>query len=89
MDNLQTIVTATNFSQVSFTDSIISDNDIPNNTGWIGFEALSDSFMGIGNVTLERNTGVEFVASARGGSFIILDLVEIIDTTATPTPVSI
>jgi hypothetical protein len=88
MENLRDLVTAVDFSEVTFTDSIISDNDIPD-AGWLAFQAELDSVVSVSNVTLARNTGVEFVALATGGSSIILELVELIELTSVPFPVSI
>jgi hypothetical protein len=87
MTNLQEVVTALDFSEVSFTDSIISDSG-GGDGGLRVFEA-EDSFISVSNVTLERNTEIEFIASARNLSTIILNRVEIIDTTAVLSPVSI
>jgi hypothetical protein len=88
MNNIGVVIKADDFSEVFLTDSNISDNDIPA-AGWKAIEALSNAFVSVSSTTLERNTGVQFVASARNMSTITLELVRIIDTTAVEAPVSV
>lgn len=91
MRDIRAIISSFEFATVDYgffgDSSRIYENNIPAR-GWIAFEARGSGNMNVEGVTLEQNSGLRFVAVAADGSIIVLDLVQLTDTTAEEVDVS-